>query len=156
MSRSSQRAAADRAFSPWPGFPDCPCGCGAQGLKLQVRHDAHLVGCLCPVCRGRRNRAKGRGAQRKMHQALGGTGWSPTHEEAARPYTIELTVMPESKEGGQIPASWSKFLATEWFRRALEQSERAVPSGTAVIPAVVLNGRWLIADLRARQGERVA
>ena len=56
-------------------------------------------------------------------------------------------MMPESKTGNQIPASWTKFVATEWFRRAMDQSRRAVPAGSGALPAVVLHGDWLIVDL---------
>lgn len=85
-----------------------------------------------------------------MHRRLGGEGWTPTHEEAARPYTIEVTVMPESKTGSQIPATFDRFISTDWFRRALSQSERATPVGTGVLPAVVIRGDWCIVDIRKR------
>ena len=83
-----------------------------------------------------------------MHKALGGSGPTPSNEEAARPYPV--LVMPESKHGRLVPASFHKFLATEWFRRALNQAERGAPIGSGVKPAVVIDGRWLIVDLRAR------
>lgn len=134
----------------WESWPACPCGCGAEGLKLQVRHDGHLVGCKCMVCQGRRNRKKGQAGQRRMHQRLGGKGWTPTHEEAARPYTIEVSVMPESKGGNQIPASFDRFISSEWFRHALSQSERAVPVGTGVLPCVVIRGDWAVVDIRRK------
>jgi hypothetical protein len=86
-----------------------------------------------------------------MHKRLGGTGWTPSQEEAARPYTVEVTVLPESKTGGQIPASFDKFIATEWFRRALSQSERAVPVGSGALPAVVIRGDWCLIDIRKKR-----
>jgi hypothetical protein len=86
-----------------------------------------------------------------MHRRLGGTGFTPHHEEAARPYTIEVAVMPESKTGAQVPASFDRFVATEWFRRALDQSTRAVPVGTGVLPAVVIRGDWCVVDIRRRR-----
>jgi hypothetical protein len=136
---------------PWPGYPSCPCGCGSVGLKLQLRYDKHVVGCVCRACIGRRNRRKGQKGQSRMHKRLGGTGWTPSQEEAARPYTVEVTVMPESKTGGQIPASFDKFIATEWFRRALSQSERAVPVGSGALPAVVIRGDWCLIDIRKKR-----
>jgi hypothetical protein len=77
-----------------------------------------------------------------MHRALGGTAWTPAHEESARVYHIEA--LPESKTGGQVPKSWAKFLETDWFRRALSQSERAIPAGTNCKPAVVIDGKWMV------------
>ena len=138
-----------------PGAP-CPCGCGETGSKLSFKTGHVARSCKCAPCRGRRNQAKGKRGQAKTHKRLGGTSWTPTHEESGRPYTIEVSVLPEVKTGQQIPVSWSKFVSTEWFRRAYEQSERAVPFGTGVVPAVVLEGRWLIADLKPKKGEQVA
>lgn len=85
-----------------------------------------------------------------MHKRLGGEGFTPTHEEAARPYTIEVTVMPESKTGAQIPQSFRRFIESDWFRRALDQSTRATPVGAGVLPAVVIRGDWAIVDIRGR------
>lgn len=139
------------AVEPWPGFPQCPCGCGVSGLKLQVRNDGHLVGCECPVCRGRRNRRKGQAAQRKSHQRLGGVGWTPTNEEWGRPYIVEVAILPEVKTGQQIPASFDRFVSSEWFRRALAQSQRSAPAGSGVLPAVVVRGDWCLVDIRKRE-----
>ena len=126
----------------------CPCGCLIQGTK--VTRAGHLRDCTCHSCIGRRNKRKGQKAQAKMHRRLGGEGFTPSHEEAARPYTVEVTVMPESKTGSQVPASFDKFIGTEWFRRALDQSTRAVPVGTGVRPAVVIRGQWVIVDIRGK------
>ena len=125
-----------------------PWICKQEGTKL-TRY-GHLVGCTCRPCLGRRNKRKGQKAQAKMHKRLGGTGFTPSHEEAARPYTVEVTVMPESKTGSQVPTSFDKFITTEWFRRALDQSTRAVPVGTGVRPAVVIRGQWAVVDIRGR------
>jgi hypothetical protein len=130
----------------------CPCGhdrCDVWGTKLT--RQGFLVGCKSPQAQGKRNRKKGQAAQRRMHQRLGGEGWTPTNEESARPYTVEVQVMPESKTGGQIPTSFDKFIATEWFRRALSQSSRAVPVGSGVLPAVVIRGDWCLVDIRGRK-----
>jgi hypothetical protein len=61
-------------------------------------------------------------------------------------YHIEA--LPESKTGDSVPHSLRKFLATEWFRRALSQSERAIPTGTECKPAVCVDGTWLIVKIR--------
>jgi len=58
--------------------------------------------------------------------------------------------MPESKTGEQVPKSWDKFIGTEWFRRALRQSERAVPSGSGVLPAVTIRGDYVVIDIRRK------
>jgi len=130
--------------------PECSCGCGVVNLKTQLK-TGHVVGCACPSCRGRRNRRKGQKGQAKMHRRLGGEGFTPTNEESARPYHVECLVMPESKVGGQIPASWDKFVSSEFFRRALSQSERAVPFGSGALPCVVLRGDFAVVDIRRRK-----
>jgi hypothetical protein len=85
-----------------------------------------------------------------MHTNLGGSGKPGWHEERARPYTIEVEVMPESKTGAQVPAAFHKFTDSRWFKGALYQSAMAVPVGSGVVPAVVIDGRWLIADIEPR------
>lgn len=125
----------------------CPClVCYQIGTKLTKY--GHLIGCTCRPCLGRRSRRKGQKAQAKMHRRLGGEGFTPTHEEAARPYEVTVTVMPESKTGSQVPASFDRFIGTEWFRRALDQSTRATPVGTGVRPAIVIRGDWVVIDIR--------
>ena len=59
--------------------------------------------------------------------------------------------MPESKAGKQVPASFDDFIGTEWFRRALEQSHRAVPVGSGALPAVVVRGDWCLVDIRGKR-----
>lgn len=70
----------------------------------------------------------------------------PAHEE--RSFTYTLKYRPEVKSGGQVPAAFVRFVATEWFRRALRQSERSIPVGSGARPAVFLDlgrgGRWLV------------
>jgi hypothetical protein len=137
----------------------CPCNLEIQGRRCtmvgtKLTRYGHLVACSCPTCTGRRNKRSGQRAQAKMHKRLGGEGFTPTHEEAARPYTIEVTVMPESKTGGQVPANWDRFIATDWFRRALDQSTRATPVGSGVLPAVVIRGDWAIVDIRGHKREQ--
>lgn len=89
----------------------------------------------CRSCLATRNRNFGRAVQREMHVALGGTGVSPTHEESGRGYTIEamtVSVHPEAKGGAQIPKNLVTFLDTDWYRRALSQSQRSLPIGMGV------------------------
>lgn len=130
---------------------ECPCGIeGCTGSKLSFRTGHVARVCACASCRGLRNQRKGKRGQARTHRALGGTGFTPSNEESGRPYTIEVSVLPEVKTGQQIPASWDRFAASEWFRRALSQSERSVPFGTGVLPAVVIRGDWCIVDIRKK------
>jgi hypothetical protein len=135
---------------PWPEWPTCPCGCGTEGLKLQTRHDKHLVGCVCRVCLGRRSQKKGRRAQHRAHKILGGHGFSPFNEESGRTYSVEVQI--EAKAGAQIPAAFSKFVGLDWTRRALQQAASGTPEGVVAFPAVYLEpeggGQWLLVDLR--------
>lgn len=137
---------------------ECPCGCGVVSLKGLSSKSGHVPNCgkkeygaelVCRSCLSRRSKKKGQTAQAAMHRALGGQGFTPSNEETARPYTLQ--VMPESKAGGQIPAGFGAFLDTDWFRRALAQSERSVPVGAGVKPSVFLSvprkGRWLVVKL---------
>jgi hypothetical protein len=130
--------------------PQCICGCGEVNLKTQLK-TGHVVGCACPSCRGRRNRRKGQAGQAKMHKRLGGEGFTPSNEESARPYHIECLVMPESKVGGQVPTSFAKFVATEWFRRAMSQSSRGIPVGSGALPCVVIKGDYAVIDIRRKK-----
>lgn len=130
-----------------PGSP-CPCGCGQTGSKLSFKTGHVARSCTCRSCIGRRNQRKGKAGQAKTHRRLGGQGFTPSNEESARPYTIECVVMPEVKAGEQIPANWDRFIASDWFRRALSQSSRAVPVGSGALPCVVIRGDFAIVDLR--------
>lgn len=104
----------------------------------------------CARCRGKNNRTKGQAVQREMHRELGGTGWTPQHEESGRGYDIEtvaVKVHPEAKGGNQIPKSVAAFLATDWYRRAMSQSARSVPFGSGAKPALWMHlpgGRKLL------------
>lgn len=139
------------AGQPWQGWPACPCGCGVDGLKLSVKTGHVARDCACRPCIGRRNQQKGKRAQAKTHRALGGTGFTPSNEESARPYQVEVTVMPEVKHGQQVPANFDRFIESEWFRRALDQSSRAVPTGSGALPCVVIRGQWAVIDIRGRR-----
>lgn len=134
----------------------CPCGCGGVSLKGLTKR-GHVPGCgtprsgatkPCSSCQGSRNKRKGQRAQARAHRALGGEGFTPSNEESARPYLIEVCVMPEVKTGEQVPRSFEKLIASEWFRHALSQSARAAPVGSGARPAVVIRGDWCIIDLR--------
>lgn len=135
----------------WAPLDPCPCGCSTVAHKLSVK-SGHVVGCACMSCRNRRNQRKGKRGQALTHQRLGGTGFTPSNEESARPYQVEVTVMPEVKAGAQIPKSFDSFVASTWFRHALSQSERAVPVGSGALPCVVIRGAWAVIDIRKRVG----
>jgi hypothetical protein len=94
---------------------------------------------------GRRNKRKGQAAQARTHRALGGEGVTPSNEESGIFYA--LTVRPEVKAGAQVPRSFARFIGSEWFRKALAQSERAIPSGVDASPAVSLDGKWLVVKI---------
>jgi hypothetical protein len=126
----------------------CPCGCGQSGSKLSFKTGHVVRVCDCASCRGRRNQKRGRRAQAKTHRALRGQGFTPYHEESGLFY--DLTVRPEVKAGSQVPATFRRFLETDWFRRALSQSERAIPEGVDARPCVSIDGRWLVVDLLRR------
>ena len=126
----------------------CPCqSCDRVGTKI-AKVSGHLVGCRCPSCRGRQSRSKGQRAQRRTHQALDGQGFTPTHEESGLFY--DLTVRPEVKTGQQVPASFRKFIALEWTRRALSKSSRSIPAGVDARACLAIDGRWLVIDLKDR------
>lgn len=131
----------------WQPYDPCPCECGIIGWKL--RRNGHVVGCKCRSCIGGRNRKKGQAAQAKAHRALGGQGFTPTHEESGLYY--DLTVRPEVKTGNQVPASFRKFVTLDWTRRALSQSERAIAVGIDARASICIDGRWLVVDLKRTQ-----
>lgn len=134
-----------------PGDP-CPCGnpkC-PPSLKL-VGKNRHHRGCICPSCRGSRNRRRGQLGQRKTYRALGGVGVTPTHEEASP--VLELRVRPETKRGrhanGILRLTQTKFLI-----RAMQQSRKGQRTGDGTKPAVALwpegGGGWLVVELEQR------
>ena len=104
--------------------------------------------CACSSCRNRRNQKKGRAAQYRTHKALIGSGYSPYHEESG--LFADITVRPEVKTGQQIPASFRSFVASKWFKDALSQSERSIPEGVDAKPAVSIDGRFLVVDIRSQ------
>ena len=129
-------AKCDRACGAWHPFDFCPCGDVRCPQAAKLTRKGHVVGCVCRGCIGKRNRGKGQRAQANAHKRLGGKGNTPTHEEWGPGY--EITVWPEVKQGAQVPASFTKFLDTDWFRRALQQAEKSCPVGNQSFPAVYL------------------
>lgn len=123
----------------------CPCGCGVTGSKLSSKTGHIVRECACASCRGSRNVRKGKRGQAKTHRALGGQGFTPYHEESGM--FRDITVRPEVKTGAQVPASFGKFVGTDWFRHALSQSERSIPVGIDAKPCVSIDGRWLVVKL---------
>lgn len=128
----------------------CPCGCGATGSRLSFKTGHVVRACACYSCRNSRNVKKGKRAQAKGHRALGGVGFTPHHEESTNGYPI--TVQVEWKAGAQVPASFRKFVASEWTRHALSQAERAQRVGDSSDPAIGIDGKWLLVRLDHGQG----
>ena len=123
-------------MGPWTVGAPCPCGNGETGGKLT--RFGHVIGCICPSCRGRRNRRAGQRSQAKgYHQLDGKRPNAPTHEEWMD--VSELHVKWENKHGEQIPASFRRFVELEWTRRALSQAERSIPIGVQAYAAVRLD-----------------
>jgi hypothetical protein len=102
-----------------------PCECGREACELWGtlgRSDRegrrHVRGCACPVCRGKRNRAKGDRKALRARKALGIAGVNSRHEELwGGPLRIE------SKAGAQVKPMWTRYLSAE------AQSEAARPIG---------------------------
>lgn len=151
LSPEEQRAYVDgRWMGPgrWPNWPMCPCGLSeCRGLKL-IHATGHIKGCICTRCKGRDANNEGHRGQDSTHQALGGKGKARHHEESQKPYVVEVTVMPESKSGSQVPANLKAALNSEWLRHAFSQAERGAPVGSHVLPAVAISSEYLIVDLR--------
>lgn len=135
-------------------FGPCPCGfpgCTMQGTKLSK--DGHLTDCECPSHRSQANNAKGRKAEQRRHARL-------SHKAAPNdeyPNTYALSVTTQDKAGAQIPASFSSFVASEYYRHAMRQAEVKVPVGGDVFPALYLEpesgGAWLVVDIAPRKGK---
>lgn len=132
----------------WPD--SCPGGCGAPVQYGLSRYGKALRTCQCRDTIGRRNKRKGRKAQARGYRRLGGSApFTPGNEENQGVLSVEVGV--ESKAGKQVPASFTRFVALEWTRRALSQAERSIPVGVEASPAVYLEpaggGRWLVVKL---------
>ena len=129
---------------------DCPCGddiCNVQGTKI-AKVSGHLVFCGCISCRNRNNQKRGRRGQAKAHKALGGSGFTPYHEEAGLYY--DLTTRPEVKTGYAAQSKkFREFVAGQFFLDALLQSEKSIPEGIVAKPSVSIDGKWLIVDIRS-------
>lgn len=133
---------------PRPEAPPCPCG-GLNCSGERVTKHGHVRNCSCRSCIGRRNRVRGQRGQRNAHRALGGTGFTPSNEESARTYVLQVQV--ETKAGAQIPRNFVTFTSSDWLRRALRQAEMAIPIGTDAKAAVAMlpegGGKWLVVKL---------
>lgn len=129
------QGAPGATFEPWPGYPACPCSCGATGLKLQMRHDRHLVGCACRSCLGRRVRKSGKAGNRRAHLRLGG-GPRTVDDDLFYAYSINVTI--ESKTGRQVEGSFTKFVRGEKARHWFVQAEKKIPVGADAMPALYL------------------
>lgn len=103
-------------------FGACGCGCGKEGtLRVKAWRDGVVCvsrGCTCPRCRGKRNRAKGDAAGRKIRKQLGLAGANTRHEEH-----WSGPSRTESKEGGI-----ARPVITA-HQNAKNQSEAARPIG---------------------------
>lgn len=100
---------------------NCPCGFkGCTKVGQPVGKRGHVRGCICPRCRGSRNRDKGRRAQAKAGRAIGiaRSNLSPGHEENA-PGAVRF----ESKDGLQSQPIFTRY------DKAKEQSEACRPIG---------------------------
>lgn len=130
-------------LAPWVGWPECPCGCGAQGLKLQVRHDRHLVGCTCRVCIGRRSKRKGAANQSRVLKAAAAAEGkrmdvAPSNEESA-----SLLVHYEVKSGEQTRTASAKTLL-DWEKQARLFAERQTPLKKWAVVAAFPDGKQRI------------
>jgi hypothetical protein len=96
---------------------DCACGCGLFGTPRK-RPEGHIRGCVCPRCRGQRNRAKGDAKARKARKALGIEGVNSRHEEL-----WGGAIRLEVKAGAQIKPVFTAYLRCEI------QSEQHRPIG---------------------------
>lgn len=102
---------------------ECECSsdtCTIFGTLGKAGRDGrrHVRGCLCPSCRGRRNRSKGDSKARIARKSLNIAGANTRHEEH---WGGEVRV--EVKAGAQIRP------AITAFERMRAQSEAARPIG---------------------------
>lgn len=118
---------------PWPGYPECPSGCGATGLKLN--RFGHVVGCVCAKCRNRNNRIRGKAANRRAHLSLGG-GARTVDDDLFYSYSINVAI--EAKTGAQIGTSFPKFVRGKWATDAFRQAEKKIPIGTDALASLYL------------------
>lgn len=112
----------------WAPYDPCPCECVVVSSKLSLK-TGHVHGCECVSCRNRRNQKKGKRGEYNRHKRLGGQGFTP-HDEMGVAYSVE--VVTQDKKGKQVPAAFTRFVRSEWFRHALSQAERVIPAGQGV------------------------
>jgi hypothetical protein len=123
------------SYEPWPGYPLCPCGCEATGLKLAAKsgHLARL--CTCMSCRNRGNRNRGQRGEARRHRRLGGEGSTP-RDDLMHLYSINIAT--EDKVGKQIGATFPAFVRGVFATDAFRQAEKKIPVGSDALPALYL------------------
>ena len=102
------------------GAIDCPCGCGAFGVPTK---NGHPKGCAntCASCRGRRNRARGKRAERDMRKKVGVTVATTMHAAIGEEAWTHPVFRDECKAGAQVGPIATRFLAAE---KQSEQNRR--------------------------------
>ena len=103
-----------------PDTIDCPCGCGAFGVPTK---NGHPKGCkdTCPSCRGRRNRQRGKRAEREMRKRVGASVATTMHAAIGEEAWTHQVFRDECKAGAQVGPIATRFLAAE---RQAEQNRR--------------------------------
>ena len=86
---------------------DCACGCGLFGTGRKSP-EGHIRGCVCPRCRGQRNRSKGDSKALKARKVLGIAGANTRHEEL---WGGDIRV--EVKAGAQVNPIATRYIAAE-------------------------------------------
>jgi len=116
---------------------DCVCGCGLFGTP-RVRPEGHIRGCVCPRCRGKRNRQKGLAKQRTARKRL---GVAPSHKfgDANEERWQDELFANEVKAGAQI-----KPAVTAWTRIEAQvmSNQTAVGSLRKPCRAVLMPDDW--------------
>lgn len=110
----------------------CPCGCGAYGIPTKNGHPKRCPD-ACPSCRGRRNRARGKRAERDMRKRVGATVATNMHA-AIGEEAWGGPIRWEAKAGKQVDPIATRFLLAE---RQSEQNRRigdTRPSGMLARP----------------------
>lgn len=107
-----------------PGFKEniieCPCGCGAFGVPTKNGHPKRCPD-SCAKCRGRRNRAKGKRAERDMRKRVGVTVATTMHAAIGEEAWSHPVFRDECKAGAQVGPIATRFLLAE---KQAEQNKR--------------------------------
>jgi hypothetical protein len=116
---------------------ECVCGCGLFGTPLK-RPVGHIRGCVCPRCRGKRNRQKGLKKQRDARKRL---GVAPSHKfgDANEENWNDPLFANEVKSGAQIRAA-----VTAWNRIEAQVKSNQSDFGSQRKPcrAVLMPDDW--------------